>query len=280
MNKPPFFKSGKVLTRLLSCNQESLIVRVVRRVANQAILAIENVNYDMHTNGETWLLHRIAQANPTCVFDVGANEGNWAAAALRLLPGAEVHCFEIVPEVANKIPTTLGPLAARGHINAIGLHSDSGRVGLTKYSRQTTRTNLVGYSIPNETATSSEAAVTTGDAYCLSAGIDRINFLKIDVEGTEFEVLRGFQRMLRERRVDIVQFEYGRATILARRFLADYYQLLEDYGFQIGKLFPDRIAFRPYDLMNEDFLGPNYVAIHRENLETISIVTNRGSKSA
>ena len=65
-----------------------------------------------------------------------------------------------------------------------------------------------------------QVEVQTGDAYCTRHRIERIDLLKIDVEGAEHLVLRGFERMLHERRIEVIQFEYGLANIYTHHLFA------------------------------------------------------------
>ena len=53
------------------------------------------------------------------------------------------------------------------------------------------------------------------------AGVPSISFLKIDVEGADFTVLRGFERSFLERRVLAVQFEHGEPSVESRTLLRD-----------------------------------------------------------
>lgn len=39
--------------------------------------------------------------------------------------------------------------------------------------------------------------------------MERIDFLEIDVEGFEFEVLKGAEAMLADKRITTIQFEFG-----------------------------------------------------------------------
>ena len=50
---------------------------------------------------------------------------------------------------------------------------------------------------------------TTLDHFCASHGIDRLDFLKIDVEGAELSVLKGSADMLRRRKIMAVYFEFN-----------------------------------------------------------------------
>jgi len=58
----------------------------------------------------------------------------------------------------------------------------------------------------------------------------------------------------------LVQFEYGRVNILTHFLLRDFYELFARFGYVVGKIYPDHVDFRSYDLGDEDFLGPNYFA--------------------
>ena len=91
-------------------------------------------------------------------------------------------------------------------------------------------------------------------------GVRDVDFLKLDVEGAEHLVLQGLESSLRLQRVRFAQFEYGRVNILTHFLLRDFHQLFASYGYVVGKIYPDYVDFREYDLGDEDFMGPNYLA--------------------
>jgi hypothetical protein len=108
-----------------------------------------------------------------------------------------------------------------------------------------------------------EAQIMTGDEYVARHDIDRIDFLKIDVEGTEHLVLKGFARTLAEGRIRCIQFEYGAFSIDTRVLLRDFHALLAP-KYWIGKLFPTGIEFRDYSWTDEDFRFANFLCISRD----------------
>ena len=69
---------------------------------------------------------------------------------------------------------------------------------------------------------------------------NEISLLKIDTEGYESEVLKGFRRIIS--RINVIQFEYGKANLFSKYFLKDYFN---DYynDFYIGKLYPNGVDF-------------------------------------
>jgi hypothetical protein len=84
-------------------------------------------------------------------------------------------------------------------------------------------------------------------------------------------VLRGFSELLAAGGVEALQFEYGRANIVTHNLLRDHYELLEPLGYVVGKVYPGSVDFRPYDVwLDEDFLGPNYLAVRAANTALVS----------
>jgi len=44
--------------------------------------------------------------------------------------------------------------------------------------------------------------------------------------------------------------------------LKDFYDYLRAFGMKIGKIYPNYVEFRSYTLQDENFYGPNYLAVH------------------
>ena len=74
--------------------------------------------------------------------------------------------------------------------------------------RRTSSSNRVVLA-PRRLENTAEVPLTTGHAFCAAHGLGRIDFLEIDTEGFDLEVLRGFGPLFREGRVDCVQAESG-----------------------------------------------------------------------
>jgi len=71
-----------------------------------------------------------------------------------------------------------------------------------------------------------------------------IDFAKIDVEGMDFQVIKGFEDEIRN--VRVVQFEYGILNISSHGLLADFCRHLYDNGFVVGKILPRCVKFFEY----------------------------------
>ena len=113
----------------------------------------------------------------------------------------------------------------------------------------------------------------TGDAYCATKGIDRIDLLKIDVEGAEHMVLRGFEQMLQHGAIRAVQFEYGNINFESRFLLRDFWEFFTKRGFVLGPVMPRGVRFKAYQTQDESMPSPpNYLAVLRNDTALIAAV--------
>ena len=87
----------------------------------------------------------------------------------------------------------------------------------------------------------------------------------------EIAVLQGFEKVLSETQIKVIQFEYGTTWIPPKQFLHEVYTMLEPLGYQIGRLYPDGVFFKPYDRIEDDhFRMGNYVAVHDKYMPIIT----------
>jgi hypothetical protein len=80
------------------------------------------------------------------------------------------------------------------------------------------------------------------------------------VEGAEWDVLEGFANSFMAKKIQMVQFEYGPLNLQTRKLLIDYWKFFTDNDFLVGKLYPEGVAFKTFDMSDEDFIGPNFIA--------------------
>lgn len=188
-------------------------------------------------------------------FDVGANLGEITLLFSRFagVPG-RVHAFEPSP-AAFELLSALCNTRARGNVilNQVAVGDSIGTIALHVYtgSHATLTTaakrsdlNVGGEDVrPAETI---EVPQITLDDYCARNGVDRIDLLKIDVEGLEYKVLLGARRLFAEKRVGCCVFEYGATTTDAGATAEQLEQFFHAAGYEVrnvirkAKPFPGR----------------------------------------
>jgi FkbM family methyltransferase len=148
------------------------------------------------------------------LFDVGANVGAFACESRRELPAAKIYSFEPHPRTFEKLSESKTDNRIFRHRLALG--EEIGDVAFYEYGSEAGGAQLNSL-IPNARSPtrfgykSREIIVRseTLDHFCTRQNINRIDFLKIDVEGAELSVLKGAKDMLARRAIMAVYFEFN-----------------------------------------------------------------------
>jgi FkbM family methyltransferase len=249
--------------RFLARKRQHSSVQALHRFAMFIEESYDNDEWDMCANGETALLRRLAAAQFSVLFDVGAHVGHWSIEALKTWSGARVHAFEVAAPTYRRLTAHVeaAGLSSRATLRCLGLSDAGGTREMYYYAEHpqlTCDTPRHPY-VP----TPFTAQLIDGDDYVEQQGITSIDFMKIDVEGAEHLVLKGLRRTLESGGIHCIQFEYGAFSIQTKMLLADYYNLLGS-SFWIGKVFPTHVEFRDYEWTMESFRFSNFLCISRK----------------
>jgi FkbM family methyltransferase len=227
-------------------------------------------HWSMEQNGETEIIRRLLPHLTTkspIALDVGAHEGEWADQLLRVAPNSFVTCFEVLPSIRDRLRNRFSE-DRRVTVAQCGLSSSAAVLEVT-WNRSFDTTNAIAPALEGRFYKGSDLClvpceVKTGDEYLRSAAIERVDFLKIDTEGHEVSVLKGFCQLLASPYGPrVIQFEYGSTWLAGRHTLADVYKMLAPM-YSIGRLYPDGVDFKPYELSDENFRMGNYIAAKAE----------------
>jgi FkbM family methyltransferase len=184
------------------------------------------------------------------VFDVGANEGQFTDMIDAELPDASVHLFE--PQ-ATLLPTLEEKYGNDPHrtVNGYALADDDAETTLHYDERGSSLASMSERDLDHVDITfdKTEAVQTrTLDGYCDEHDIDWIDYLKIDVEGHELDVLDGAAGMIEAGAIGYITFEFGGSNVDTRTFFRDYYTFFEERGYDVYRILPgaDLYELRQY----------------------------------
>ncbi len=248
-------------------NRKSFLVKTLTKAAFAILDAYENSNHRLEANGELVVLNTISKSAVDVVVDAGSNIGDWTDAALNAISGAKIFCADIEPEMRALLNDRFEH-EDRVRVLEYGFGSYSGEVSYRFAKKDPGHTSMVVSSFASG-ATARPGTIKHGDSFKREYEIDYIDLLKIDSEGSEYSILEGFSGALQAQRIKVVQFEYGLATALAGCQLRDFYELLLPLGYTIGKIYPDGVDFRSYDVEHETFRGCNYLAVEATQTKLI-----------
>jgi FkbM family methyltransferase len=252
------------------------IKKRVRRKAQRWLAWANDFFYDANKNGEFWILKVVENLSFKTMFDVGANVGTWAMQAHKTHTKAAIHCFELTDTIFAQLQQNLGQKDFV--LNEFGLSNEQSEISFKDYGEGSESNTLLTNAVFHDAylpTTIKKGLVKTGDAYCDEKQIEFIDFLKIDVEGAEHLVLEGFSQKLSQGSIRLIQFEYGYTHGDAKFLMRDFYQLLEHYGYRVGKLRPNKVDFCEWSYPLNDFdSGPNFIAIKADDDELFNLLTS------
>ena len=152
----------------------------------------------------------------TCV-DVGANVGFYTLhMAKRVGARGRVFAFEPDPRNASRLRRNIA-LNAFDAVVEVAETAVSERDGRGTLHRSDDAHSGWGSLAPHrEETTSMEVPTTTLDSFLDARGIDRVDLLKADVEGSEVELLRGAARSLAASRIRHLFIEFNGVRLAER----------------------------------------------------------------
>lgn len=238
-------------------------------------------NPDINKNGELNLLlflsknyNNLFVAPKVIFFDVGANIGSYT----NLLHNK----FHSRGGVIYSFDPSLDNIHSIKNLNLPGLKIIESAIsdfdGSADFYENTDRgssgtdslfnMNNIGYMT---NSTKRTVKVSKLDTFCSENNIEKISFLKMDIEGNEFNALRGAESLLSENRIDFIQFEFGHAARAARVLLKDIIDLLVKYGYETYVIKPSFVEKVTYDPFFENrYSMINFIAFKAEKIKTMS----------
>jgi FkbM family methyltransferase len=243
-------------------------LRIGRYLANRSM---SDSNGDPETNGEYRLINELSlsvlQPGAT-IFDVGANIGDWSDRVAQGFGGSvSLYAFEPASDTFTALQKRFDNRSARaGVVKCFNIALGKGKEMATLYkSDQFSGTNSLlkpMHNIEKISVSSKEmVSVQEGDEFCKSNDISYIDFVKIDTEGYEISVLKGFSNYIENGKIGAIQFEYGGSWIDSRTYLLDAFEIFLNHGYKIGKIYPDGIRwYESYDQELENFRYSNFLA--------------------
>jgi FkbM family methyltransferase len=155
-------------------------------------------NCDTNTNGEMQFFLKIKD-KINCIFDIGCRTDS----EYTIFEG-EVHYFDPVNEFIEEL-SKKSTKNSNSYYNNFGLGNEN--KSLYYYPKYQSFYNRINSCKVCDNSNKILLNIKRAKDYILENNINYIDFIKIDTEGYEFDVLKGFDDCLDN--IKIIQFEYG-----------------------------------------------------------------------
>jgi FkbM family methyltransferase len=178
------------------------------------------------------------------VFDVGANVGQSVYRISHAFPYADIYCFEPILSTFNQLRDNT---KRNDHVQcyqlALGSRKETASVALQQNSCLSSLVRKIemdsGKALNLETV-----HVDTLNRFCEEHNIEHIDYLKIDTEGFDLEVLKGGQKMLDSGAVTFIQVEAGISYTYKEHIpFQQFRQYLEKKGYVLFGIYEQTLEY-------------------------------------
>lgn len=138
------------------------------------------------------------------IVDVGANLGVFSLLLAKQHPHREVHAFEPSPSTFQALKKNI---SHNGVDNVVANEKAVGDVDEWTSFQADPESRATARFSGESSAHAVEVSCVQLDTYLEQHDVDRVAFLKVDVEGFEMSVFRGARSLLKEHRASMVYFE-------------------------------------------------------------------------
>lgn len=167
--------------------------------------------------------------NPV-LLDVGANIGDYSIELNQHFgPDSIIHSFEPLSSTFLKLQkNTQEYLNIRVHNLAVGFQNSTQIIHFDNFGN-IGQASIIHHDLAHFHRTidqTEQIQVINLKTFTAKEKIDHIDFLKIDVEGYELEVLKGAEELILKGKISYIQLEFGATYIDAGVFFKDVWKLL------------------------------------------------------
>lgn len=226
-------------------------------------IGVLNYATDKQSGEEHFIKHHVSKISKGIVLDVGANVGGYAKLIKKFNQNIDIHAFEPHPATYQKLIKNIDRLDIKTY--NVGVGFSEGVLNLYDYAEEDGSEHASLYKdvieqIHKGQTIAHEVRIISLDAFAAEHKIDRVGLLKIDTEGHELEVLKGFEHFIRDNKVDLIHFEFNEMNIASKVCFKDFWELLSNYDFY--RMLPDGLVpIRHYSpVFCEIFAYQNIVA--------------------
>ena len=228
--------------------------------------------YILQLQGKGWNNNTIKQEvkfaatflkRPTCIVDIGGNVGKYSMEIRKKFPEVYIHIFEPakvnIEVLENKFKEDLfvkiNKFALSDRESKMNLYTNIPGSGLASLTKRDLNHFNINFDISEEVS-----VIRFEDYWKNSLSKASIDFVKIDVEGHELNVLQGFGDAINF--VKILQFEFGGCNIDTRTFFHDFYLFFNEKKFNIYRITPIGLELiEKYSEFDETFITTNFLCV-------------------
>lgn len=226
-------------------------------------MGVLNFESDKLSGEDYFVRNFVSKIKIGVILDVGANTGKYSKLIRYSNANVSIFAFEPHPKTYLNLVETVKDMDVKTFNLGVGI--SEGVLNLYDYANEDGSSHASLYRdviehIHHGQSVAHEVDVVSLDNFASEHNIEQVGLLKIDTEGHELEVLKGFEKHIRSGKVDLIHFEFNEMNIVSRVCFRDFWEFLPEFDF--FRMLPDGLVpiktYKP--LYSEIFAYQNIVA--------------------
>jgi FkbM family methyltransferase len=214
-----------------------------------------------NSSGENFFIKEIlSKENPEVCIDIGANVGNFTLLLLKET-NSTVYSFEPLPNPFRELTLRTSRFGERSICVNKGVGEANSMLTIHYSDESTTHASFSAEvkGVPYVSNEKSECIeVVSLDSFLSNIEIPSVDFIKIDTEGFEFEVIKGALRTVEKFKPKFIQIEFNWHQLFRQNNLYTFACILKDYD--LYQLLPNGWIKRdPIDPLCNIYFFSNFV---------------------
>jgi len=184
-----------------------MLKQKIKEIANKFNIEIRRIDQNQIGRNPFFDISKFLKTPNPVIFDIGANTGQSVIEFAKYFPDCYINSFEPSPKTFSILEDKLSNFKNLKLWNkAVG--SKSGHMTFLENTKSDMSSFLplaeTGW---GEIVYKTEVEVIDLDGFCMNRQINRIDILKSDTQGYEFEVFKGAQNMIANGNIGIIYYE-------------------------------------------------------------------------
>lgn len=212
-------------------------IKIICPPQDLRVLPIETLNFKNYEENELQLVLNLLE-DKSVILDIGANIGWYSLVMGKKFPNSKIYAFEPLQDIFNYLASHID-INKISNITAVNLGVSDKSGESSFYVDPNNSVNASILNIANAKSTQKiHITLTTIDEFVASNNLKKVDFIKCDVEGAEFNVFKGALKTLKEHHPTILCEMVRKWTAPYNYHPNDIISYLKEYGyacFAIGK---------------------------------------------
>lgn len=229
---------------------------------DKRIACLDAYNFKSYEEEELMMQYKLIQDN-NIIIDIGGNYGWYCLHVAKKFPNSKIYTFEPIPDTYNNLKFNIDI----NHIKNIitinsGLSDKSGNFTFFCDPNLTVNASLCNVN-DNSKATKIVCNVDVLDNFVKKNNINKIDFIKCDIEGAEIFALKGAINILQEQKPKLFVEMLRKWTRKFEYHPNDIIVLLENIGYSCFVITKECLLNEIFEI-TENTIETNFVFLHKE----------------